>query len=135
MASDSFESIFQVEDADIDMMGHVNNIVYLRWVQEVAVAHWTAIAPEDDQKNVLWVIARHEIDYKRPALPGDFVRATTRVGTPSGLTFERHTELHRVNDEELLAFARTLWIPINAQTKKPQRLSRALRALFSDEGA
>lgn len=127
----SFQCTVQVQDADIDVMGHVNNIVYLGWVQEVATAHWQSLASEDDQKNVLWVVSRHEIDYKRPALLGDEVRLRTWVGGVRGVTFERHTQIERASDGQILAVARTLWIPINAATKRPQRLSAALKAQFS----
>lgn len=129
--SSVFELTVAVQAADIDVMGHVNNIVYLAWVQEVATAHWRFLAGEDDQKAVLWVVSRHEIDYKRPALLGDEVLLRTWVGSVRGVTYERHTQVHRASDGLLLAEARTLWIPINAQTRRPQRLSAALRAQFS----
>lgn len=126
-----FECTVAVQNADIDLMGHVNNIVYLGWVQEVATAHWRSLAGEEDQKAVLWVVSRHEIDYKRPALLGDEVLLRTWVGSVKGVTFERHTEMHRTADEQLLAVARTLWIPLSAQTRRPQRLSAYLKTLFS----
>lgn len=131
MSSSSFECTVAVQAADIDLMGHVNNIVYLHWVQEVATAHWQSLASEEDQKAVLWVVSRHEIEYKRPALLGDEVLLRTWVGSVKGLLFERHTEVHRVAGGQLLAVARTLWIPVGAQTRRPQRLSATLKAQFS----
>ena len=133
MSSASFEHLVAVQSADIDVMGHVNNIVYLHWVQEVATFHWRSLASIDDQKAVLWVVSRHEIDYKRPALLGDEVLLRTWVGNVKGVTYERHTHIQRACDEEVLAVARTLWIPVNAQTRRPQRLSAALRAQFSED--
>ena len=62
---------------DIDEQDHVNNLVYLRWVQEIATAHWRAVASAVDQEVVSWVVLRHEIDYKAPALLGDEVDLTT----------------------------------------------------------
>ena len=79
-----FELAIAVEPADIDQLGHVNNVVYLRWVQEAAVAHWTAIAPATDQAKLLWVVVRHEIDYKQAAFLGDRIIARTWVGAPAG---------------------------------------------------
>lgn len=67
----------QVVEADIDLMGHVNNIVYLRWVQEVATAHWNAAATEQQKTDYAWVVLRHEIDYKRPALLSEALEART----------------------------------------------------------
>ncbi|MDQ3314002.1 MAG: acyl-CoA thioesterase [Verrucomicrobiota bacterium] len=54
----------RVAAQDIDGQGHVNNVVYLRWAQDVAVAHWEALAPAEDQTATGWVVLRHEIDYK-----------------------------------------------------------------------
>lgn len=127
----SYEMTFPVEESDIDFMGHVNNIVYLRWAQEIATAHWQQLAPAEVQEALLWVVSRHEIDYKSAALHGDAVKVKTSIGAASGLTFERLTEMRRASDGELLAQARTLWIPINSQTRRPQRLSPQVRALFS----
>jgi acyl-CoA thioester hydrolase len=107
-----------VAPADIDELGHVNNVVYLRWVQDAAVAHWMAAANEDEKRSLLWVVVRHEIDYKRPALAGDTIIARTWVGTAARRVFERHTELRRKSDGKLLAKARTLWAPISAETRR-----------------
>ncbi|BCM89968.1 hypothetical protein IAD21_01819 [Abditibacteriota bacterium] len=131
----SFQQTVRVEAADIDLMGHVNNIVYLRWVQEVATSHWQSLASPEDQQQILWVVARHEIDYKHPALLGDEVLLETWVGIVKGLMFERHTEIRRATDRQILAVTRTLWIPVDSQTKKPKRLSPTSRALFSVESA
>lgn len=128
-----FEMTFRVEESDIDHLGHVNNIVYLRWVQEIATIHWEAEASAEDLQQLLWVVSRHEIDYKSSALLGDEVVVRTCVGTATGLTFVRHTEIRRASDRKLLAQARTLWIPINSETRRPQRPSRELRARFSVE--
>jgi acyl-CoA thioester hydrolase len=103
-----FEIAIPVEPADIDEMGHVNNVTYLRWVQDVAVAHWKAIAAVADQARLWWVVVRHEIDYKHPAFLGDEIIARTWVGVASRIRFERHTELLRSSDRCLLARARTL---------------------------
>lgn len=128
-----FQLALRAEPADIDMMGHVSNIVYLRWVQDVAIAHWQTLASEQDQKETLWVVLRHEIDYKMPALLGDAVLAQTWIGKASGLTFERHTKIVRATDQQLLAQARTLWCPISTKTGRPQRISARLRDQLSNE--
>jgi acyl-CoA thioester hydrolase len=126
-----FELAIEVESTDIDELGHVNNVAYLRWVQNVAVAHWRALAPVEDQARFLWVVLRHEIDYKHPAYLGDGIVARTWVGAASRLRFERHTELLRASDRGLLARARTLWCPINAATGRPAIVGSELRARFS----
>ena len=126
-----FELAIEVLPSDIDDLGHVNNVVYVRWVQDVATAHWRALASTDQQARVAWVVLRHEIDFKRAAVAADAIVARTWVGPATAVAFERHTELLRASDRRLLAQARTLWCPIDRATGKPCRLPADVRALVS----
>jgi acyl-CoA thioester hydrolase len=130
MSSAPFAMTISVGSGDIDEQNHVNNTVYLRWVQEVATAHWQAIASSAAQEGIGWVVLRHEIDYKTPACLGDDVVLRTWVGKATRLTFERFTEICR-SDGQLLSAARTLWCPINAQTGRPVRVPAEVREQFS----
>ena len=132
-AAPVFELAISVEPADIDELGHVNNVTYLRWVQDIAVAHWRAIAPAADQEKLRWLVLRHEIDYRQPAHLGDGILARTWVGIATRIRFERHTELLRAADGCLLAKARTVWCPIDARTGKPASVSPEVRACCSVE--
>jgi acyl-CoA thioester hydrolase len=132
-AVEPFELEIAVEPGDIDELGHVNNVVYLRWVQDVATAHWYSVAPAAEQVRLRWIVLRHEIDYKRAALPGETVVARTWVGKASRIKFERHTELVRASDRSLLAKALTVWCPIDAVTTRPVEVSAEVRASFSVE--
>jgi acyl-CoA thioester hydrolase len=131
MSSAPFEMIVAVRQDDIDEQNHVNNTVYLRWVQDVATAHWRVVASPKAQETIGWVVLRHEIDYKAPATLGDEIVLRTWVGKATRLTFERFTEIRRNRDGRLLSEARTLWCPINAQTSRPVRVSAEVRAQFS----
>jgi acyl-CoA thioester hydrolase len=131
MSSARFEMIISVLPSDIDEQNHVNNTVYLRWVQDVATAHWRAVASAKAQETIGWVVLRHEIDYKGPATLGDEVLLRTWVGKATRLTFERFSEIRRNRDGRLLSEARTLWCPIDAQTGRPVRVSTEVRAQFS----
>jgi acyl-CoA thioester hydrolase len=131
MSSARFEMVIPVLPGDIDEQNHVNNTVYLRWVQDIATAHWRAVASPKAQKSIGWVVLRHEIDYKGPATLGDEVVLSTWVGQATRLTFERFTEIRRNSDRQLLSQARTLWCPIDAQTGRPVRVSADVRAQFS----
>jgi acyl-CoA thioester hydrolase len=117
--------------SDIDEQNHVNNTVYLRWVQDVATAHWRAVASAQAQAATGWVVLRHEIDYKTPATLDDEIVLRTWVGKATRLTFERFTEIRRKNDGQLFSEARTLWCPINARTGRPVRVAAEVRAQFS----
>ncbi|ASQ90695.1 thioesterase [Prosthecochloris sp. GSB1] len=129
--TEPFELEIEVKPEDIDWLGHVNNIVYLRWVQDAAVVHWQRIAPPENQRTLLWVIRRHEIGYKRPAMPGDTVIARTWVEEASRFAFNRHTEILRSPDRTVLAVARTVLCPLDRKTGRPTDVSPEIRALFS----
>ena len=76
---------------DIDELGHVNNAVWVRWIQDVAVAHWNAVAPSAHRDAYIWVVTRHEIDYRGNVSEGETVTAETWVPEPPrGARFDRH---------------------------------------------
>lgn len=126
-----FEMDINVKPADIDLLGHVNNVVYLRYVQEIAVAHWTSAASKEDQDNYLWVVTRHEIDYLRPAFENDVLMARTWVGAAKDGLFERFTELSRNKDGKTIARARTIWCPIDPKTMRPTKVGVSVYDKFS----
>jgi len=130
-ANQAFELLIEILAEDIDQLDHVNNVVYLRWVQEAAIAHWTAEASAQAQADLYWVVVRHEIDYRRPALAGDGIIARTWVGPAGPRSFERNTEILRAGDRVLLARARTLWCPMDRRTGRPAKVSDEVRAAFS----
>jgi acyl-CoA thioester hydrolase len=105
----------------------------LRWVQEAATAHWTAAASAEDQASLVWVVVRHEIDYLRPAMPGDTVIVRTWVGQASKIRFNRFVELQRASDRVVLAKARSVWCPIDTRTGRPVAVSAEVRERFSIE--
>ena len=115
---------------DLDALGHVNNLVYLRWVQEVATAHWRAEASGDLQRRITWVVVRHEIDYHVAALEGDGILLRTWVDGGTRTTSDRHTEIFREDDGVLLARARTVWCPLDAEGGRPVRVADALPVGF-----
>ena len=80
MAATPFRLTISVAAGDIDEQRHVNNTVYLRWVQEAALAHWQVIASPESQQSIDWVVLRPEIDYKAPAVAGETLDVSTWVG-------------------------------------------------------
>lgn len=128
-----YELPIRVRPEDIDELGHVNNVVYLRWVQDAAVAHWQARAEPEDQEALVWVVSRHELDYLRPAFADTGVVALTWVGVATARGFERHTELVRAGDGKVLVRARTLWVPLDRETMRPTDVSESVRERFSVE--
>ena len=115
---------------DIDDMNHVNNVVYLRWVQDAAEAHWDAIASDELKKKYAWVVLRHEIDYKSPAKLGDPVKAETWVSSHEGIRSVRHVKLSHAETGIVFAEAVTTWCLLDAATKKPRRIDTDITSIF-----
>jgi acyl-CoA thioester hydrolase len=115
--------------ADMDENGHVNNIVYVGWLQQVATAHWAAVAPADAQARFVWVISRHEIDYRAPSFAGELLTAETWGENPKGARFDRCTRIMGA-DGSLRVEARTTWVIMDRELQRPARLRPELVALF-----
>ena len=128
-----FELAIAIKPSDIDEMGHVNNVVYLSWVQDVAIAHWDFLTTAEHRAKYAWVALRHEIDYRAEAVLGDTVIARTWTGTARGMRFPRHTEIIHINESgkrKLLATAVTQWCPLDRATGRPTRLPTEIAAFF-----
>ena len=125
--------LLTVEPADIDNLGHVSNLVYLRWVQEAALAHSTALGwAEADYlaRGEAWVVRKHEIEYLRPAMPGDLLRIETRVATMSAASSVRKTRVLRERDGAILCIAATDWVYIDLARARPKRVPAEIRDRF-----
>lgn len=129
-----FERPVEILASDIDGLGHVNNVVYLRWAQDIATAHWEEAATPAQLETLAWVALRHEIDYKHPALPGDVLLASTWVGSAEAVRFERFVEILRAGDRKVCAAVRTIWCPIARATGRVTRVDDAVRRVFSTGG-
>jgi acyl-CoA thioester hydrolase len=116
--------------ADIDAMGHTNNVVYLRWVQEVAEAHWNAVASAELRAKYAWVVLRHEIDYVSPAVLNDKLIGTTWVDLPDGARSTRHVEIFNQTTNKLSARARTTWCLLSTATMRPKRVEKDIADIF-----
>jgi acyl-CoA thioester hydrolase len=120
-----FSHSFHVEKDDIDEQGHVNNVAYVRWVQNVAVAHWRAVTTEKVREKLTWLVLRHEIDYKKQGFENEEITVTTWVGEPTRISWERFTEIKRGAD--LLVKARSVWCLIDKATLRPTRIGEDLK--------
>ena len=118
-----------VRGYELDSRGHVNNVVYLSWAEEIATAHaeaagygrqWSANAGGG------WIIRRTEITYHRPAVYGDEVELTVRVELVRGARGVRRTTIHRIADGELLAEVLTEWVWVRLSDGRPVPAPREL---------
>lgn len=127
-----FEIPIVVRPEDIDDNDHVNNVVYLKWIFDVALAHWLESAPAEMQATYGWVATRHEIDYRREALLGDAIVARTWIGAVDSRKFERFTAIVRTSDNHVLARGTSFWALIARETGKITRIPPDMTALFVD---
>ena len=121
MASDAFTYPIGVMPDDIDHMGHVNNSVYLKWVQDAVVKFWETVAPADAVGSHLWVALQHQITYRRPAFLEDNVVADVVANGMAGARAMFTTVIKR--GEEVLAEVQSTWCCLDAVTKRPARLA------------
>lgn len=112
-----FEYNYTVKPADIDQFNHVNNVVYLQWVQEAATKHWSKLIENKDFVGYFWVVGRHEIDYIRPAFLNDELVIKTWIGKTEGTHSIRHVEMYK--DNKVIAKTKTTWRLLDAKTYKP----------------
>lgn len=116
---------------DIDHMGHVNNSVYLKWVQDAVVRYWEKVAPAEAVASHLWVAMKHDISYRRPAFLEDNVVADVVAEKVQGARAFFTTIIRR--GEEVIAEVSSTWCCLNAATGKPARLARDVTSRFLPE--
>ncbi len=114
--------------ADIDHMGHVNNSVYLNWVQDAVVRYWESLAPPEAVARHLWVALSHDIQYRRPAFLDDIVVADVIADKVEGAKAFFTTVIKR--GEEVVAEIRSSWCCLDSVSKRPARLAKDIAARF-----
>lgn len=119
--------------ADIDRHGHLNNVAYVRLVQEAASAHWHAVSTPELRAELSWFVRRHEIDYHKPVRADDVLELVTWVGEPTAATWERFVEIRTTPAGTLMASARTVWVLVDTATARPRRIDARLKGLFPFE--
>jgi acyl-CoA thioester hydrolase len=126
-----FRLTFEPAPADIDENGHVNNVVYLRWAQDMGIAHWRSLAPAEAQATLAWVALRHEIDYRRALMPGEVGHGRTWVAEAAqGPRFDRFIRIDSP-DGAMCAQVHTTWVLIEQATGRPRRVPDWITAMFT----
>jgi len=127
-----FRHAVAIQPTDIDHMGHVNNSVYLRWVQDAVVDYWQSIAPPEAVAKHLWVALKHEITYRRPTFLQDNVVAEVIAERMDGVRAYFRTVVRR--GEEVLSEVKSTWCCLDAATQRPARLAREVVSRFVSSG-
>ncbi len=125
-----FTRTFTAAPQHIDELGHVNNTVWVQWIQDMATAHWDAAARPEDREAFFWVVVRHEIDYRGNISVGESVTATTWIdGAPQGATSLRCVEFTAASGKVIVS-ARTTWAMLDRLSHRLARVRPAVIAPF-----
>ncbi|WP_397446754.1 acyl-CoA thioesterase [Polaribacter sp. R77954] len=128
---DIFTLKITVSSEDIDNLLHVNNLVYVKWMDKIATKHWAFLTKNYPLPQYVWVVMRHEIDYLKQAGLGDEITVKTWVGETKGITSVRFMEFYK--SDVLLVKAKTTWAMLNAETYKPVRIREDVLRILSPE--
>jgi len=128
MVSQAYHHPIGIHAEDIDHMGHVNNSVYLKWVQEAVVRYLESLAPPDAIAGHLWVALKHEISYRRPTFLDDIVVADVIADKVQGARALFTTVIKR--GEDVLAEVQSTWCCLDSVSLRPARLARDIVARF-----
>jgi acyl-CoA thioester hydrolase len=109
-----------VSSKDIDTLQHVNNLVYVKWMDKIATEHYAFLTKDNPLPQYVWVVTRHEIDYLKQAVLGDKITVKTWVGETKGITSIRFMNFYK--DNILLVKAKTVWVMLDSKTFKPTRI-------------
>ena len=127
---------YPVRQYELDVLGHVNNAVYLNWVEQVAVDHVEALGfgrQWAEASGGAWVVREHHVTYHRAVEYGDVVLVTTLPQQIGGVRGLRRTEIHREADGALMTEVDSQWIWIRTSDGRPTRVPADLLALFGRE--
>jgi len=125
-----FEMTFTAGPEHIDELGHVNNAVWVKWMEQVATTHWRSVADPGHQDDYVWVVVRHEIDYLRAVVEGERITARTWAGENlKGAKFDRHIEFIG-KDGKARVRSRTDWAIIDKASGRPIRVPAEVIAPF-----
>jgi acyl-CoA thioester hydrolase len=120
-------------DDDIDALGHASNITFVRWIQDVAIAHSSAVGLDIEgyqRLGAIFVVVRQEIDYVRPAMLADVLEARTWISSVMAAKCMRRTELVRKSDGQVLARSLTTWGFVAVDNGRPRRIPESVRSAF-----
>ena len=125
------EQEITVSKNDLDDLNHVNNVVYVNWIQEIAKNHWNVLVSDEIKENYYWVLLEHNIKYLHSALLNEKIIIKTYIEETKGVKSSRIVEIFNKGTNQLLVTSKTIWCLINAKTNKPSRINDEIRKAFS----
>ena len=130
--ANAYTRTFTAGPEHIDELGHVNNTVWLAWVQDIATEHWNTVARPEHRDAFVWVVTRHEVDYRGNIGVGKSVTARTWIpDPPRGARFNRCVAFTD-GDGRTLVEARSTWAMIERASGRLSRIRDEHAAPFFD---
>ena len=129
--SKTYQHDLQVNKDHLDELDHVNNVQYLRWVQEIAEAHWKSLVEKKANSYGIWVVRSHKIDYKRPAELYDWLTLKTHVALTKKFFSQRIVKIYLKDTNTLVAQCNTQWCYLNSDTLELETSPENVFQLFN----
>lgn len=125
----SYQHSFHVEAKHLDALNHVNNVIYLQWVNDISEKHWELLSNKSLNSKYFWVCLRHEIDYLNQAFQGDEIKVLTWIGESVGVRSIRNVHIYK--GDSLLTRIKSTWCLIDAKTLRPTRIKQDILDILS----
>ena len=133
--STTYSKLFFIPQSAIDENGHVNNVAYVQWMQDVAIEHYASIGGIEAQgPEATWVVREHRIEYLLPAFAGEEIEIRTWVENIRRVRSLRKYEFIRKSDGKTLVKGETDWVFVNTKTGRPVPLPEEVTQVFADRG-
>ncbi|MHA7055632.1 acyl-CoA thioesterase [Aquimarina sp. M1] len=130
MNSRIFKARIIVSASAIDDMNHVNNVMYLQWIQDIARKHWETKTDQKTRNTYVWVVLNHYIEYHNPAFENDELTIQTWIDHHHGAKSERHTKIIETSSQKVIVTAKTMWCLLHKETLRPTRINQEISTLF-----
>jgi len=131
LKNNHFIIAIHVAPVHLDSLNHVNNVIYVQWMQDIAGMHWNTFAPDILKQDIVWMIKHHEIDYYNQAFLHDELQMETWTGEYTNVTWKRHYKIIRPADNKKIIVASSVWIPLDKKTQRPRKIDDELIMTFA----
>ncbi|MGD8402069.1 MAG: acyl-CoA thioesterase [Anaerolineales bacterium] len=123
---------FTIPDEAVDENGHVNNVMYVQWMQDAAVRHYEAMGGRQITIDIgaTWVVRSHMVEYLRPAFAGERIKVLTWVVNMRRVRSLRRYQFIRMEDEQLLVRGETDWVFVDMEKGSPRAIPPEVSSLF-----
>ena len=126
-----FEYEITVMPHHLDQQQHVNNVMYVQFMQEIADKHWDSVPLLGIEEGIVWVVRRHEIDYLNEAFLNDRLLLRTWTGENTSVTWNRYCEIVRLSDQKKIIASKSIWVLLDKHTGKPKKIDPQILMRFS----